>query len=538
MDFPASMDHPNHDNIEHERLLTMLSEAHERMDHKIREHSQLLKAAAKVDWEKSATDRANTALSEMLAAHKEFKELLELAEQQLIAEGYVLPSEPSIAPAQVDKLWREELERKRIPIDVYIEDALGDGLEFLISRLPKGWWKEQRQLREVAGNAHLCKSVRLLGGVSESQLTSPIHQYAHALLLAQDSLERREDYDIYSGAFLVPFIANLCLMIAPLREVRRGFEKLDELYVAPSAETASRLYELLVAGRCAYTGRDVEFLTADASDVSPDLRIHNVGFPAVVECKMQSRLSEHERREFTTMRQLFNALAMGKHRLIGTLTIVSNMRLEEVGLATLIEACLKCTEGLDPYKSMDQEWGTISLSPLEPRVELTQPTRIYSPDFLEQVFEWNFETTEYDGICADIHNNRTMIVDHADLPFCIRWRTEAANALDRKARSLASQLSEAFNQIPVGEAAFVYIAYEETHRAGIADHRTQKLLDQIARWEIRKRGINPQLVVVNRLFAGASDEGRPNLVENSIHVGFGRAATWAGEMPMAVFIDT
>ncbi|MCA1577701.1 MAG: hypothetical protein LC794_10120 [Acidobacteria bacterium] len=523
--------------VDHDTLLTMLAEAHARVDAKIHEHSQLLKAAAKADWDKPATDRANEALNEMLAAHKEFQHLLERAEQQLVAEGYVFPPEPTPVPPQVDRLWREELEREKVAVNAYIEDALADGLDFLISRLPQDWWKEQNQRREDFGHEHLRESVVLFGSVSESHLASPIHQYAYALMLARDNLAGRENYDIYSGAFLVPFIAKLCSLIDPLREAKSGFDKLDELRLAPSGEIPSRLYELIVGGRCVLMGRDVEFLPADPAEVTPDLRILNLGFPAVVECKMQSRLSAHEKLEFVTMQELFSALAMGPHRLIGILSIVSTVPLEDVGIKALLEASLKCVGGIDPYQSIIEAWGTISFAPLDPTIELREPTRIYSPDFLEAVFGWDFETTDYDGICALIRNNRSITVLRAELPFCLRWRSEAEKSLDRKARSLASQLSEAFYQVPVGEAGFVYVAYEETHRAAIADCRTQKFLDQIAQWEIRKRGINPQLVVLNRLFLSASHEGRPNLVENAIYTTFGRGNSWGEEMPISVFID-
>src|SRR5262249_27078282 len=152
----------------------------------------------------------------------------------------------------------------------------------------------------------------------------------------------------------------------------------------------------------------------------------------------------------------------------------------------------RCTSRLNPYSSLNEPWGTLSFSPLPPTIELTHSTRIYSPDFMQKVFEWNSETTEYDGVCATIANTRTMLVDRAHLPFCLRWRSDADEAVSRKARSLASQLSEALNQIPVGEAGFIYLGYEETHRASIADSRTKKVLDQTASWQVRKRAINPQ----------------------------------------------
>lgn len=263
-----------------------------------------------------------------------------------------------------------------------------------------------------------------------------------------------------------------------------------------------------------------------------------MGFPAVVECKMQSRLSNHERREFETMQRVFRSLTVGRVQrgLIGTLTIISRNPLEEIGEAALVEAAFRCTQGINPYQTIEEGWGSVSFAPLKPSVKLAADTRIYSPDFLEQVFDWSVETPQHDGICALVENNQAKIVRRADLPFCLKWAVEHEGALSRKARLLASNLSEALRQVPVGEAGFVYLAYEETHRALVADHRTQRFLDMITKWEVRKRGINPQLIVLNRLYPGAICEGRPNLIESAIPTGFAEENVWVGKMPMKVFV--
>jgi hypothetical protein len=86
---------------------------------------------------------------------------------------------------------------------------------------------------------------------------------------------------------------------------------------------------------------------------------------------------------------------------------------------------------------------------LEPTIALPGDTRLYSPDFLAYVFGWNSETTEFDGIFATVRNHRTMRVCRAKLPLSLQWHVEQENVLDRKARSIASQLAEAHSQIPV-----------------------------------------------------------------------------------------
>ena len=113
-----------------------------------------------------------------------------------------------------------------------------------------------------------------------------VHPYAYALLLAEDCLAKKDAYDIYQGSLLVPCIPALSEHIDAIHHVRRGVLKLEELPQSPPEETLSRIFELLVAGRAAEMGRDVELLEASSTN-TPDLRIHDLPFPAVAECKKQ-----------------------------------------------------------------------------------------------------------------------------------------------------------------------------------------------------------------------------------------------------------
>jgi hypothetical protein len=525
--------------MDYDAVLLRLSELQAQIRAKIRLHSQLLKDADKANWDKSAIDRSTAVLAEIRSLEQELNELLALVEGQLAKDGYELPVEPKPTLDEPARWWKKDLGKEEVPILGWIEDSLHAGLELLIDRLSPGWWKTQQELREAAGYESLRELVALYGGVSGNSSAPRVHRYAYALMLARDLMEKYERYDIYEGALLVPFVGALCTLLAPLREVKGGYEKLDQLSRAPSEEVDSRLYEIIVAARCASLGREVEFLNP-GTEPTPDLRIHDFGFPAVVECKMQSRLSNRERLEFETMQRVFRALTVGREQrgLIGTLTITSNRPLEEVGEPALVEASVRCTRGINPYQTVEEDWGVVSFAPLEPSLNLTGPTRIYSPEFLEQVFDWNSENAQYDGICAIVKNNQAMTTGRAELPFCLKWAVEHEGALSRKARLLASNLSEAFNQIPVGEAGLVYLAYEETHRAPVADHRTQRFMDMVAGWEVRKRGINPQLIVLNRLYPGALHDGRPDLIESAIPSGFTGENVWAGTMPMMVFVNS
>ncbi len=523
---------------DYESIFSRLSELRMLLDATIRQHSKLLKAADKANWDMAATEQADAALAEMRSLKREFDDLLQLAEQKLTADGVAFLEEAESMAKHPERWWKKDINRDLVPVTGHIEDALEAGLELLINRLPKSWWMGQQNLRESVSDAYLRESVALCGLVPAPRLPDSINRYAYALMLARDSQEKREHYDIYEGALLVPIIAALCTLLSLLGEVKGGYEKLDELVKAPSGEIDSRLYEIVVAARCAALGREVEFLAA-GSTKTPDLRIHDLGFPAVVECKMQSRLSDYERKEFAIMQEVFHSLTTNQrqHGLMGSLSISSNLSFVKVGIAALVESSLRCTNGINPYKTIQENWGSVSFEPLAPTTGLTDVTRLYSPDFLKQVFEWDFDSAEYDGLCGLVENSKTMMVDRADFPFCLKWKDESENAISTKSRSTAGLLKQAFDQVPVGEAGFIYVAYEETHRVAIADYRTQRHLDLVAKWEIRKRGINPQLIIVNRLYPSAIHEGRPNLIESAIPTGFIKENVYSNIMPTSVFVE-
>ena len=62
-------------------------------------------------------------------------------------------------------------------------------------------------------------------------------------------------------------------------------------------------------------------------------------------------------------------------------------------------------------------------------------------------------------------------------------------------------------------------------------------MDMVAEWKVRKRGINPQLIVLNRLYPSALHDGRPDLIESAMPSGFTGENVWAGMMPMMVFVS-
>src|SRR5262249_34821701 len=160
-----------------------------------------------------------------------------------------------------------------------------------------------------------------------------------ALRLAEKSWE----YDIYAGGRLLPEIAALCLALDALKEVRGGLTKMRELATAPSDEFHSRVFELLVAAGCAALGRDVEFLQPGVAKTA-DLRLHDMGFPAVLECKRQSALAAYEKREIGRVREVFSAMAGRRQALglVGDLQIVFTEDAEQIPANEIIAAVEQC----------------------------------------------------------------------------------------------------------------------------------------------------------------------------------------------------
>jgi hypothetical protein len=107
-------------------------------------------------------------------------------------------------------------------------------------------------------------------------------------------------------------------------------------------------------------------------------------------------------------------------------------------------------------------------------------------------------------------------VHYTELPFCLKWRVDADQALEGKARHVVRLLAEAVQQVPEGECGIIYIAYEDSHRAAVADKRTQRIMDLAGTFELRKPWVMVPKIVVGRLFPDALEEGRPDLIESSV----------------------
>jgi len=159
-------------------------------------------------------------------------------------------------------------------------------------------------------------------------------------------------------------------------------------------------------------------------------------------------------------------------------------------------------------------WGTISISRL-PYYDTIARTRLYSPQFLQEVFQWLPKQNEWDGILCEVEPPPRITVQHYRAPRCMKWRSESQSALTKKSRGISSLWNSAIKQIPPGEIGFIYIAYPEGSRATIADARTQHILKALEeawhRWYVRI-----PVTVIHRIYPRALGHGNPDLIESTI----------------------
>ena len=76
-----------------------------------------------------------------------------------------------------------------------------------------------------------------------------------------------------------------------------------------------------------------------------------------------------------------------------------------------------------------------------------------------------------------------QLVDYIAEPTGLLWCNHSERAVRRRAWSPLDLFFDAMNQIPPGEFAVVYVAYQEGARAEIADRRVETFTNKMKEWE-------------------------------------------------------
>ena len=499
-------------------LASMLQETKDLVEDLVQSASEKFKESEKAGWDKQIYEEAQSLLTRIETLQQETEPVVEELECRLDPDTLeALRKGLTPQPIELDqRLHRSDLTTETVPITGTGDGILPLALDNLISRLPRTWWREQRVLSNEQHKKAALQPLLLCGRVRWGADFTILHKYAYYLSLVDGLLNEAPYQDIYSAARAVPEICQLGSSLEALQEVEGAKRKLRELWRSPSEETDARIFELLVAAAFARMGHKVAFVET-SSEKTPDLRLYGHGIPIVIECKRKQVLNSYEQHEFSIVRELFAILSTERVKLglMGELTIDFREELVNLHAGGIAQDIRDMTKSLSPYGAQQTEWGTIGLKPVDTLSEF-EPTPLYSPKYLEEVFGINLESDDFDGICVVARNDSSPIVGFAELPLLMKWSSNSKAAIKRKLQTVKSLWLEAVNQIPTGESGFIYLAYEEGHRPQLADERTDTLCDLATNIYFKRRAITVPMTIISRLIPNIISGGSPDLIENAI----------------------
>jgi hypothetical protein len=513
-----------------------VDELRPKMKAAIADHTAKLKTAAANNWPEDLVQEAERSFQAADLIRANIHAEVELIRKHLVEEyGISLEDlEGGKVPEFDSSFWKKDISATETTH--IIEDSLARGFSRLLDLFPPAWVNRQYRLSQAELERRNAMPFVLLGSSRASEIIGA-HPLGYAIFLTQLFLDKRPEIEVYDAAFLLPLIAAMCDRLNGIVNVKGGREKLLAMSRAPGGEFNGRAFELLVAGRAAEMGRDVEFVIT-GSEASPDLRINDLEIPLVVECKFQSRWSKTELAEIELFQTVFANLSSeyAQSGMPAALEIIVTAQVTNVKADEMLRDLRDQFNSLIPFGSRTCNWGTFRVEALNAEVDWRQPTRLYSPNYLAHVFRWEPETGDWDGICATVADATTLVTQRARLPFGIKWRLAHPADERSKARDVMRSLQEAANQVPVGEAGCLYVAFEDSHREALADMRTRRIIERLPAFYHRKRGANIQFLVVCRLYPKALGDGKADLIESVIPASLGDADdTWPSSMPVAVF---
>ena len=522
-------------------LAALLRNALNHVDELVESASEKFKQSELAGWDESLYQNGRELLADSKTLFEETGPISEELQRRVGPDVLQeLMDLENVHREEFDQRWhRKDLTTRTVPVRSDMDEILPQALEELLSLVPASWWRYHQSLMNKEWRRTVLRPLLLCGRERWGADFTNIHRYAYYLSVANDHLRKEPLLDIYATARAVPQVCSLGMSLDALKNVKGANLKLRELCKAPSSETDARIFELLVAAAFARMGHDVEFIETSTAK-TPDLRLHDMPLPAVVECKRRQVLNAYEIEEFSLIRAAFATLCTEWEDLglVGELAIEFRKEIKHVTVAAIVQSIRDMTKGLSPYATVETEWGSLRLKPVEVSKDF-EPTRLYSPEFLHNVFGTDLELDEFDGICAIAKNSWAPVVERAELPFSLKWTSNSTAAIERKLQTVRNLWIEAVDQIPTGEAGLIYLAYEEGHRPTLADERTEAIRKLAGNIYFKRRGISIPMTLISRLFPNTVSEGRPDLIESAIPMVDGDEedfSIWTREMPTRIFV--
>jgi hypothetical protein len=461
------------------------------------------------------------ALSEVQDEAERRREAFTQALRRLEAASGIPPevldeiSKPRRTGDKYNRISRSQLTVQGVQATADIDSLLPNALEALLAKIPGDWLDQEPEtmFRPIdllqGGPMSIVKGIR-----PESEFTIG-HRLRQAMRVSTDWLQGCPNYDHFAGSILVPQLTQLGSQLRTLETIPNSAPRIESLWQNPSEEVDSTIFELLVGAACAQRGRDVEFISA-TREKSPDIRVHDP-FPLVIECKRRASLSNYERSEETVMRRIFQKLD-GSARakgITGRFELVLSAEADQVDEDDVVRRALLQRLAGAPERSLQYPWGSVAFSELPSRVDLAAPTRPYSPAMLDQVFGWNSDLPDWDGIICKVTPDNEEIVDQVRDPVGLFWSNISQPAIVKRTRTPVSLFSTAFGQIPGGEIGLIYVAYNEGAREEVADMRVTNYSQLLNNWEGKGLTWVPASFLL-RLYPRALGDGAPDLIESTV----------------------
>jgi len=440
-------------------------------------------------------------------------------------------------PDCADLLWRQEIEQ--IPSGQDLDPLARSALVRLTNAVNLDWLQREARKPYRLGLSFLASPLHLVNGIrvgTATEVEGP-QRFARMLLLAQDHLNKRMDFDFFRAATLVPELAAFGTSLDQIPALGPEAErKTAALPTMTDEQVGSTIYEVLVGAAGVRVGLDLTMITEDRSRKVSDYCINNLhSVPAVLECKRRRGLTEYELTEAVQVERLYNCIRTEfcDRGVYGCLEASFTVPVKRVPVEEFVKVTNDVVAHPDRESTTCAAWGALAFRSL-PYRRSVGATRLYSPEYLAEVFAWRTDQDEWDGILCEVEPPARIDVELFMRPFCLKWRSESEEALVKKARGIKSLWVDAIKQIPDGEMGFIYVAYPEGSRAAIADARTRQIMKELNevwhRWSVRAPA-----TIISRLYARALGVGYPDLIENVLLAATEGEELWLTKLPQRIF---
>jgi hypothetical protein len=522
-----------------ERLLADSKEASKRLEIAFARVADLRKQCAKspTDEQFRATLRQAGVVADAEAQAfgrivDEMSSFTGLSEAQLDElDKLQIPSDP------VDRTARGSVTTSEFAPTGELEELVPRALDQILPFVDSVWLKENVHDHRLDGD-FLSSPLSIFRGSRGKSERRSVHRFAQMIGLATDFMSKRSEFDWFAGALLVPQLASLGAKVESLKSIPGGLERLSSLWRLNSEHVDSTIYELVVGASCHAAGVDVEFLTP-TSDKTPDIRVRDQIFPVVIECKRRKAMTDGDAAEDQALQKLYAQLrpACLSRDMTGVVKLWLAAPPDSFDYADVVTAAVQQRVKASPEAPTAYTWGRIAFFPQNRRASFPE-TRLYSPNFLWNLFAWNSDLPLFDGIICQVEKPTSLIVSQARQPLALMWANESDRVMLRRTRTTSALFGDAVKQIPPGEVGLVYLCYQEGDREIVADRRTALLRTQLEAWT-HNQYIRVPAVVVTRLVPRPLGDGIPDLVETGFQY-YSKTTgdpAWFGTFPTRVFTN-